>query len=157
MKTMPILLLMLCVIGACGQQATPRVSAAEVLQTAGVQMTAFINRDEKTISVLYGDSAAFESTKSNFKHHTSEEHFTLITYKLKNFYYDYDAQARGEVERVEKVSDLDPENDAKFSYMIPVGKWPRDSSGTRFRDSDRIKFIFSHKAYEYPEIGELNK
>jgi len=154
---MSILLLMFSVIGARGQQVVSRVSAAEVLQTAGVQMTAFINRDEKTISVLYGDSAAFESTQSNFKHHTAEEHFTLVTYKLKNFYYDYDAQARGTVERVEKVSDLDPHNSGKFSYTIPVGNWPLDNRGARYLDSDRIKFIFSHKPYQYPEVDDVNR
>jgi FMN-dependent NADH-azoreductase len=158
MKAMSILLLMFCVIGSCSRQVTPQTTtAADVLQTAGVQMTAFINRHENTISVLYGDSAAFESTQSDFKYHTADEHFVLITYKLKNFYYDYDAQARGAVERVEYISDLDPKNKGEFSYVITVGKWPRDRTGDRYKDSDRVKFIFSHKPYEYPDVESLNK
>jgi hypothetical protein len=157
MKAMSILLLMFGVIGSCsGQVIPPTTTAADVLQTAGVQMTAFLNLQENTISVLYGDSAAFESAQSNFKHHTAEEHFVLITYKLKNFYYDYDAQARGAVERVEYISDLDPKDMGKFSYQNPVGKSPLDSKGARYKDSDRVKFIFSHKAYEYPDVENLN-
>ena len=122
---MSILLLVFGIIGSCGRQVTPQtattatITAADVLQTAGAQMTAFLNRHEHTISVLYGDSAAFESTQSNFKHHTAEEHFVLITYKLKNFYYDYDAQARGGLERVEYISGLDPKDSGKFSYKGP--------------------------------------
>lgn len=86
MKIMSIFLFMFAVIGTCSGQVTPHTqSAAEALQTAGVQMTAFLNHEESTISVLYGDSAAFESTKSYFKHHTAQEHVVLITYKLKTF------------------------------------------------------------------------
>ncbi|MEZ2334695.1 hypothetical protein AB6735_03635 [Mucilaginibacter sp. RCC_168] len=158
MKAMSILLLVFAAVGTCNGQVTPKpTTAAEVLQTAGVQMTAFINMDESTISVLYGDSAAFASTQSYFKHHTAQEHFVLITYKLKNFYYDYDAQARGELERVEYIADLDPKDKTKFSYRIKVGEWPLDSKGNRYTESDRVKFIFSHKPYQYPSVEDLNR
>lgn len=158
MKAMSILLLVFGVIGSCSRQVTPRTTtAADVLQTAGAQMTAFLNRHENTVSVLYGDSAAFESTHSNFKHHTADEHFVLITYKLKNFYYDYDAQARGGLERVEYISGLDPKDSGKFSYKMTFGNWPQDSTGARYKESDRVKFIFSHKPYEYPDVESLNK
>jgi len=158
MKTMSIFLFMFTVMGTCRGQVTPQTpSAAEVLQTAGVQMTAFLNPEESTISVLYGDSAAFESTKSYFKHHTAQEHFVLITYKLKNFYYDEDAQARGSLERVEYISDLDPKDKTKFSYRMTVGKMPLDSKGTPYSKGDRIKFIFSHGPYQYPSVEDLNR
>jgi hypothetical protein len=160
MKAMSILLLVFGILGSCSGQVSPRtatITAADVLQTAGPQMTAFLNPHEHTISVLYGDSAAFESTQSNFKHHTAAEHFVLITYKLKNFYYDYDAQARGGLERVEYISGLDPKDNAKFSYKITFGNWPQDSTGARYNDSDRVKFIFSHKPYVYPDVERLNK
>jgi len=158
MKAMSILLLVFGVISSCSSQVPPRTTTpTDVLQTAGVQMTAFLNLHEHTISVLYGDSAAFESTHSNFKHHTAEEHFVLITYKLKNFYYDYDAQARGGLERVEYISGLDPKDSRKFSYKMTYGNLPQDSTGTRYKDSDRVKFIFSHKPYDYPDVESLNK
>ncbi len=158
MKAMSILLLVLGTIGSCcGQVSSRTTKSADVLQTAGVQMTAFLNLHEHTISVLYGDSAAFESTKSNFNYHTADEHFVLITYKLKNFYYDYDAQARGDLERVEYISGLNPNDGEKFSYKITIGNWPQNSKGIRYKESERIKFIFSHKPYEYPEVESLNK
>jgi hypothetical protein len=158
MKAMSILLLVLVTIGSCSGQVSSRTTkSADVLQTAGVQMTAFLNLHEHTISVLYGDSAAFESTKSNFKDHTADEHFVLITYKLKNFYYDYDAQARGDLARVEYISGLNPNDDGKFSYKMTLGNWPQNSKGTRYKESERIKFIFSHKPYQYPEVESLNK
>jgi hypothetical protein len=158
MKAMSILLLAFGTIGSCSGQVNSRTTkTADVLQNAGVQMTAFLNRHDHTISVLYGDSAAFESTQSNFKHHTADEHFVLITYKLKNFYYDYDAQARGDVERVEYISGLDPNDSGKFSYKITSGNWPQDGKGTRYKEIERIKFIFSHKPYEYPAVESLNK
>jgi hypothetical protein len=158
MKAMSILLLLFGVFGSCNGQVTPRTTTTEdVLQTAGVQMTAFLNPYEHTISVLYGDSAAFESTQSNFKHHTAEEHFVLITYKLKNFYYDYDAQARGGLERVEYIAGLDPKDSGKFSYKRTFGNWPKDNTGARYEESERVKFIFSHKPYEYPDVENLNK
>jgi hypothetical protein len=81
----------------------------------------------------------------------------LITYKLKNFYYDYDAQARGSLERVEYISGLDPKDPGTFSYKMTLGNRPQDSTGARYNDSDRVKFIFSHKAYEYPDVEPLNK
>ncbi len=158
MKAMSILLLVFGVISSCNSQIPPRTTtAADVLQTAGVQITAFLNQHEHTISVLYGDSAAFESTQSNFKHHNADEHFVLITYKLKNFYYDYDAQARGGLERVEYISSLDPKDPGKFSYKLTFGNRPQDSTGARYNDRDRVKFIFSHKPYEYPDLEPLNK
>jgi hypothetical protein len=158
MKAMSILLLVSGFICSCRQvPSRTATTAADVLQTAGAQMTAFLNRHEHTISVLYGDSAAFESTQSNFKHHTAEEHFVLITYKLKNFYYDSDAQARGGLERVEYISGLDPKDPGKFSYKLTFGNRPQDSTGARYNDSDRVKFIFSHKPYEYPDVEPLNK
>jgi len=158
MKAMSILLLAFGIIGSCSGQGTSRtITGADVLQTAGVQITAFLNRHEHTISVLYGDSAAFGSTQSNFKHHTADEHFVLITYKLKNFYYDYDAQARGDLERVEYISGLDPNDMGKFSYKMTFGNWPQNSKGTRYKEIERIKFIFSHKPYEYPDMESLNK
>ena len=120
-------------------------------------MTAFLNQKEKTISVLYGDSAAFESASSNFQRLTGKEHFVLITYHLKNFYYDYDAQARGSIELVEYISNLDPSNISRSSYQITAGDYPRDSAGNRCTVSDRIKFIFLHKAYNYPDVDPLNR
>jgi hypothetical protein len=158
MKAILILLFVSGGIGSCGRQVTQStISTADVLRTAGAQITAFLDQNENTISVLYGDPAAFESATSDFKHHTAGEHFVLITYQLKDFYYDYDAQARGLVERVEYISGPDPKDSNKFSYNISVGKPPRDSTGVPYRDSDRIKFIFSHKPYTYPDAESSNQ
>lgn len=158
MKTMSILLVMFCVYTSCsGQVPQKPTTAADVLQTAGVQITAFVNMEESTISVLYGDSAAFESAHQYFKRHTAEEHFVLITYKLKDFYYDYDAQARGGLERVEYISDIDPKDNNKFSYRMTFGQMPVDKKGARYNDKDRVKFIFSHQPYQYPSVEDLNR
>ncbi|MEZ2442876.1 heme-binding domain-containing protein [Chitinophaga sp. RCC_12] len=109
-------------------------------------ITSFANRQQQTMSVLYGNTAAQQSALAGYKTHTPGEIFRLVTYKQAGNKYWYGSYINGEVQTVEMVSgDAD-----KLTYKLERGHWLVNNAGDKVDAAVRINDIFSQRPSVFP-------
>lgn len=112
-------------------------------------ITSFANRNEKTMSVLYGNTAAKQSALGGYKTHVAGEILKLVTFKQENNKYWYGSYINGAVQRVETVTATGNEPNA-LTYTLLQGKTPVNANGQTINNDQRIADILAHRPSVFP-------
>lgn len=114
-------------------------------------ITSFANRQQQSMSVLYGNASAQQNALTGYQTHVPGEIFRLVTYKQADNKYWFGSYINGEVQSVETVSTASDAGVAdKLTYKLERGQWPTGNAGDKVSPAARISSIFSHKPSVFP-------
>jgi hypothetical protein len=110
-----------------------------------------MNKGQGTMSILYGNSAARQSTMDSSKRHRPGELYTLATWNQVNDLHWYGSNINGRLLSVETVS-VSSASDGGLSvhYNLVKGSEPKDVSGHKIHRQDRIRFILDQQPAVFP-------
>jgi hypothetical protein len=112
-------------------------------------ITTFANRNQKTMSVFYGNNAARKSSLTGYQTHSAGEILKLVTFKQENNKYWYGSYINGAVQSIETITANG--NDANgLTYTLMQGKVPVNTNGQTMTVNERITDILSHKPSVFP-------
>lgn len=141
-----LLLFFLTIAGACSQPVPDHQHTREIFNAAGLQViTSFANRQQQTMSVLFGNTAAETCALGGYKTHVPGEVFKLLTFKQADNKYWYGSYINGAVQSIETIATTAGAAD-QLSYRLERG---RHSSGN-VSPAARISYIFSHRPSVFP-------
>lgn len=146
-----ILALLISITGAgCvpGRQPQHRT----LFDAGGMQViSVFANRTDKTLSILYGDSAALIAARSEYRQSDKEGQLTLVTYHQADNRFWYGSLVNGAIKSVEHIG-ITPEVGATpaFAYRLSQGQPPADASGHMINAGERIRQILAHRPVVFP-------
>jgi len=143
---MKIFALLLCVIAGsygCANDTSNDGHKRIIYNAHGLKViTSFSDRNQQTISLLYGNAPALQSARTGV--HDKGELFELVTYKQADNKYWYGSYINGAVQSIELVTSYATDkNVIAFKYKILQGQVPGDADA-------RIKSIISHRALLFP-------
>lgn len=141
-----LLLFFITVTGACNNPLPDQQHTREIFDAGGLQViTSFANRQQQTMSVLFGNTAAETSALGGYKTHVPGEIFKLVTFKQADNKYWYGSYINGAVQSIETISTT--ANAAnQLSYRLERGR----HSGDNGEPAARISYIFSHRPSVFP-------
>jgi hypothetical protein len=124
----------------------------EMFDAGGLEViTPSMNKGQGTMSILYGNSAARQTTLDGNNQHKPGERYTLATWEQMNDPHWYGSNINGRLKSVETVSVL-PASDGGVSieYMLVKGSGPKDADGHTISGQDRIGFILNQQPAVFP-------
>ncbi|WP_142688618.1 hypothetical protein [Chitinophaga polysaccharea] len=141
-----LLLFLLTVTGACSRPVPDRQHTREIFNAGGLQViTSFANRQQQTMSVLFGNTAAETCALGGYKTHVPGEIFKLVTFKQAGNKYWYGSYINGAVQSIETITAAAdaPEH---LEYRLER----RHGKGRETGPAARISYIFSHSPSVFP-------
>jgi len=113
--------------------------------------TVFANRDTRTMSVVYGNTAAIQNANSRSGTHHAGEELTVVTYQQQNNKYWYGSYINGRVKSVEKITMRHPKNGvAGWDYHLVSGSSPLAAGGQRLAVTQRVAEILGKRSVVFP-------
>jgi hypothetical protein len=128
-------------------------NAKRAMFDAGRQtvITSHLDQKQQTMSILYGNAAAYRAVLDSNGRHTSGEVFTLTTWQQVPNPHWYGSYINGRVKTVETVSILlSLRGDTLTEYKLLKGDGPRDGNGQPIDRQDRIDFVLGLKPSVFP-------
>ncbi len=114
-------------------------------------VTVFANRTDKTLSILYGDSAAATAARSDYPPEYREGQLTLVTYHQADNRFWYGSLINGAIKNVETIKLTTAADTARgFAYRLLQGQPPADRSGNIINTTARVRQILAHKPVVFP-------
>ena len=110
-----------------------------------------MNKGQGTMSILYGNSAARQSTMDSSKRHKPGELYTLATWDQVNDLHWYGSNINGRLKSVETVC-FSAASDGGLSvhYNLVKGAEPKDVGGHKIHRQDRIRCILNQRPAVFP-------
>lgn len=110
-----------------------------------------MNKGQGTMSILYGNNAAGQSTLDSINRHKPGELYTLATWEQVDDPHWYGSNLNGRLKSVETVS-MSPAADGGVSidYKLVRGSAPTDAAGHPIDRQDRIRFILNQRPAVFP-------
>ncbi|HEY8954331.1 hypothetical protein [Chitinophaga sp.] len=141
-----LLLFFITVAGACNQPAPAPAHTREIFNAGDLQViTSFANRQQQTMSVLFGNTAAETCALGGYKTHVPGEIFKLVTFKQADNKYWYGSYINGAVQSIETITTT---ADAPEQLIYRLER--RRDKGTEAIPAIRIGYIFSHRPSVFP-------
>lgn len=151
MKRMSYILLMASLsiyLLACDTKSDFKLSPEDLYTSGELQViTSWFNDKRQTISVLYGNGQAMNSTD---RIHYAGEHYTLVTWHQQPNPLWFGGQINGRIARVEQVDITTSINgDLKQVYSVKYRETSDSVSGTP-REQERINYILTRRKAGHP-------
>ena len=110
-----------------------------------------MNKNQGTVSILYGNSVARQATLDSSNVHKPGEIYSFVTWEQVNDPHWYGSYLNGRLKSVETVSVVRaPDGSTSIEYQLLQGKVGKDPSGHAVGDQDRIGFILSQQPAVFP-------
>lgn len=139
-----LLLFFITIAAACSNPAPDKQHTREIFNAGDLQViTSFANRQQQTMCVLFGNTAAETCALGGYKTHVPGEIFKLVTFKQADNKYWYGSYINGAVQSIETITTDAP---GQLTYRLER----RHSKGEGASPAGRISYIFSHPPSVFP-------
>jgi hypothetical protein len=147
------LLLLVLIVSSCGRTVKPTLAPETIYNSQGKKVIgSSFNNHLGTLSVLYGNEAAFQKAGQSSGNHAPGEVFTLVTWKQKPMPGWYGSDINGSMERIETVGVVrDGPGNTGYTYKLQE-KGVNVPGHLVLNRQGRIDFIINHSASVFPDL-----